>query len=116
MKTLLILLLLSSSAFADEWIRSDTYREIAFEVAQFSDMTISLDIKNHPDQFETNPFLPKHPTNFDLYRYHITWGIIHPVIAYYLPSFERSIFQYMYISIHSVAVIHNYELGLRFKF
>ena len=119
MKTILFcLLLLSSNCFAtDKWSDDDIYREVAYQTIWVIDWGQTLNIAKHPQSlYETNQWLGKHPTEFEVNRYFVVNGIIHAIIANYLPSEWRKGFQYLTIGMEVNVVVTNFKLGVSVDF
>jgi hypothetical protein len=120
MKTLLIaLLLLSSSAFADEWTRGDTYREAAFLTLLVIDYGQTSTIAQHPERYKETVSawaISEHPSQETVNTYFSVIAIAHPIIAYYLPSEWRKAFQYLTIGEKIPAVIGNTTIGIKISF
>lgn len=118
MKTLLILLLLiSSSSYADEWTTEDTVFESIAVSMLIVDWGQTKEIAANPKKYgEANPFLPLHPTQFEVDRYFSTIIISHLIIAKLLPSEIRHIFQSGTIFVEFYATSTNFSGGLTMKF
>lgn len=118
MKTFIIaLLLVSSSAFADEWTRTDTYREATYLMLHTMDWAQTRNIARNPDRWrEQNYFLGKHPSVSQVDQYFIATGTLQFAVAYYLPAEYRKAFQYVTIGIEGGAVAHNFSIGVGIKF
>jgi len=119
MKTLLILLLLSSSAFADEWHTEDTYRESAFQVLNIIDWGQTRYIAQHPESFhevESAWLIGKYPDEKRVDIFMAETAVLHGLISYYLPSKYRSAFQYVTIGMKLNNAIGNVSIGIRVSF
>lgn len=117
MKFILAVLLVSSSAFADEWTRTDTYREAAYLTLHTVDWAQTRNIARNPEQWrEQNYFLGKHPSVSQVDQYFIATGALQFAVAYYLPAEYRKAFQYVSISVEGGAVAHNFRLGVSARF
>jgi hypothetical protein len=114
MKILLIsLLLLSSSAFADKWRTSDTYREVGYMTLHALDFKQTHDIAANPDKyFERNHILGEHPDSAQVNTYFAATALAHYGIARILPHEWREIFQYVTIGVESQSVFRNFSLGI----
>ena len=122
MKTIIlaVLLLSSSAAFArDEWRPSDTYREVAFQTLNVVDWGQTRYIAEHPDQFherESQQFIGLHPTTGKVDAYMAETAVLHFVVAYFLPSEWRSVFQYITIGGKLNSTISNASIGIKVSF
>jgi len=119
MKTFIIalLLLVSSSAFADEWSTGDTYREATFQTLWAIDALQTHTIAENPDQWhEENSYLGLHPTIGAVNRYFLVGSVLHFGVAKLLPEKYRAPFQYGTIAIEVGYVAHNYSIGVQAKF
>jgi hypothetical protein len=114
MKTfLLALLLLSSSAFADEWREADTYREVGYMILHGLDLKQTHEIAANPNKyFEHNPILGDHPDSAQVNTYFAATAIAHYYIARKLDSDWRELFQYVTIGFESRSVFRNFSLGI----
>ena len=114
---LALLLLVSSSAFADEWSTGDTYREATFQTLWAIDALQTHTIAENPDQWnEENSYLGLHPTIGAVNRYFLVGSVLHAGIAYLLPEKYRAPFQYVTIGSEVGYVAHNYSIGISAKF
>lgn len=82
------------------------------------DVAYSLDIKNHPGRWETNPLLGKHPSDL---RYILQVGAIPTVLLtgvwYILPSHWRNVVPVLTMAVEiPIGLIHNHQVGLRIHF
>jgi len=119
MKTLLILLLLSSSAFADEWRTSDTYREVAFQTLNVIDWGQTRYIAQHSESFheqESAWIIGKFPDEKRVDIFMAETAVLHGLISYYLPSKYRSAFQYVTIGMKLNNTIANASIGIKVSF
>jgi hypothetical protein len=114
--TALSLLLLTTSAQASDWTEEDTYRQLGVYSTLLLDYSQTKDIKNHPNLYEKNPILGKHPTDKKINKYFLSVGIAHTLVAYNLPPDYRKTFQYATIGIEIVQIVKNRQLNLRFEF
>jgi hypothetical protein len=113
---ILAFVLLSSAVKADEWSTVEKYKQGAVIALFALDMGQTLDIKNHPDQHETNPILGEHPSDKRIYSYFITAAILHTVLADALPTRQRGWLQDGTIALEVVVIGSNKSLGLKIKF
>ena len=116
-KFILALLLVSTSAIADEWTTADTKREAAYLTLHTLDWAQTRNIARNPNKWqEQNAILGKHPSISQVDRYFIATGALHFAVAYYLPAEYRKVFQYVTIGIEGRVVVHNFSIGIVAKF
>jgi hypothetical protein len=117
---ILAALLFSTSAFAaDTWSTGDTYREATFQVLNIIDWGQTRYIAQHPDQFyesESAWIIGKHPSVETVDTFMLVSAILHPLVAYYLPSSWRSAFQYISIGGKLNNTIGNASIGIKVSF
>lgn len=124
MKTIILalLLLVSSTAFADPWSTGDTVREAAYIGLDYMDWSTTRQLAAQPCNTkhcynETNPFIPAHPSAAQINRLFIAGIALHISVSALLPDgFLRQTFQYGTIFIEATYVKNNYSLGFRAKF
>jgi len=127
MKKLLILLLIvmSSSTTAEEWFtpfsEGDYYREGAFIGLQVIDWQQTLTISRNCDQFYEKSYITSRvigscPTAQGVDRYMLTGAVLHTLVSYALPVKYMSTWQYVTIGVTGIAVIQNYQLGIKVSF
>jgi hypothetical protein len=140
MKTFIVLLLLCSSAQADEWSRVDTYREITYQTLAAVDWlqtrqiskichtpinTVAIngklyvdgnDYQKHKHVTEMNPILGNCPSEDIVNVYFLITNITHYYIAKTLPEKYRVAFQYISIGFEGGVVAHNFAIGISAKF
>jgi len=107
----LIFFLFTFQAHAD-WTKQDTITESVFLSTLAVDAMQTIDIKNHPGMYETNPILGRHPSDDQVIAYFITTGYLHYQIAKHLDSKYRKIWQYMWISVEVGVINHNQAMGV----
>lgn len=123
-KFIFVLLLLSSSAFADEWRDADTYREVAFQALNIVDWGQTRYTSKHPERFKENDagvggsawLIGEHPSTTDVDRLMVMSAILHPIISYYLPHGWRETFQGVSIGLKLDATTGNATAGVKFEF
>jgi len=112
-----LLLLVSSSAFADDWTAGDTWREATFQTLWAIDALQTHTIAENPDQWhEENSYLGLHPAIGAVNRYFLVGSVLHAGIAYLLPEKYRAPFQYVTIGSEVGYVAHNFSIGVNAKF
>ena len=114
MKYFLIILLFPLPVFA--WDNADTQREVAWQLVNVMDWQTTLDIKNHPNLWETNPIMGRHPTDAQINLYMGGMAIAHYYISKRLKPKYRKYWQYLTIFGSTSAVVNNYGAGLRINF
>lgn len=90
--------------------------EIAFAALMVLDYKTTLDIKNHPGIYETNPILGRHPSDGYIATYFVTAAALQFVVATLLPKQYQPYFQYVTIGLEVGAVSNNVSMGLKFNF
>ena len=119
-----VILLVATIGYADEWTKQDTYRELAFIGLLAVDYLQTRTIVQNPDKyFEYNPIVGKHPTQQTVDIYMASCAIIHPIISYLLPVksdkwkwINRESWQYITIGIEIGAVGNNLGWGIGISF
>ena len=122
---ILFILLLSNSANAGTWDKTDTALQAVNGVLFAADALQTLDIKNYKGMYETNPILGKHPSDTEVIGYFIGAFVIHTGVSYYLPDllfepktaslFRKGIIT-LSIGVESAVIYHNYQMGIKIKF
>ena len=112
----ILVLLISTSSFADEWTRSDTYREATYLTLLAIDWSQTRNFLRDPHYYELNPILGKHPSQDKVDAAVILTGLGHYLIARILPTEYRKAFQYVAIGVELGAVTHNYSIGVEIKY
>ena len=119
MRYLLILLFLVSlpAKAVDPWSHEDKVRLAIWGTLQTVDWLQTRNIAKHPDQwYETNPRLGNHPTPGEVNRFFLTTTATHILIANFLPSEYRKVFQYLSIGYEFSYVERNYRIGIKMEF
>ena len=119
-----VILLVATVGYADEWTKQDTYRELAFIGLLAVDYLQTRTIVQNPDKyFEYNPIMGKHPNQQTVDIYMASVAIIHPIISYLLPPksdkwrwINRENFQYLSIGVELGAVGNNIGTGIGISF
>lgn len=118
-KFIFALLLLSSSAVADEWRETDTYREVTFQILNIIDWGQTRYVAKHPEQYQESEsawLIGQHPSTTDVDRLMVMSAILHPIISNYLPQDWRTAFQYVTIGDKLNATIGNASIGIKIEF
>lgn len=117
MLKIIFFLLISTTAFADEWTSADTYREGAYQTLAAVDWLQTRNIARAPTKYyEQNAILDSHPSVGRVNGYFALTGLAHYFIADALPEKYRAPFQYVSIGIEVGAVAHNFSIGVSAKF
>ena len=117
-----VILLVATIGYADEWTKQDTYRELAFIGLLAVDYLQTRTIVQTPDKyFEYNSVMGKHPNQQTVDIYMASVAIIHPIISYLLPVksdkwkwINRENWQYVTIGIEVFSVANNFRIGIAF--
>jgi len=118
-KFVFVLLLLSSSAFADEWTTADSYREAAFQTLNVIDWGQTRYIAEHPDQFYEKDYsglIGSNPTTGRIDAFMAEFAVLHFVASYFLPHGWRDAFQYITIGGKLNSTINNASIGIKMSF
>jgi len=111
------LLAASVNAFAGDWTKADTAREIAFDAELVMDHQQTLYIHQHyPQYHELNPILGSNPSSGAVDRYFFASALGHYAISYFLPPSYRGVWQYVTLGVEGSVVYHNYSIGIRAPF
>ena len=114
-----MLIPLGSSAFdftPKDWTEEDTTLEAVYVFVTLIDMQTTLDIKNHEELDETNPFLGKNPSDEQVYTYFAGDILIQYLIAAWLPHEYRGVWEGYGIGVGVTEINNNLQLGLKIKF
>jgi len=92
----LVLLIVSTSVFAEGWTKQDTYREVAFQTLWVIDALQTHSISENYDSCmagyhvhgcgEQNNMLGAHPTIGAVNRYFLVGASLHAAVSYCLPA------------------------------
>lgn len=114
------LLLAATGARADEPQKFPIALELAFDAAEFADMSTTLDIKNHPGMYEQNPLLGQHPSDARIIGSCTVAAGIHALITREMvihgwnPKVVAT-WEVLSIGVEGGMAAHNFHIGLRFK-
>lgn len=101
----------SSARPADDWTRSDTVRELAFQTVNAADAYQTSRIAGRPDLEEgnavTRAFIGSRPSGGDVAMYFGTLAISHYLIARALPARWRPYFQVVPTVAQGYTVVQN---------
>ena len=119
-----ILFTLTADA-ADKWTTADTAWQASAMALMAADWGQTRYISKHPEYYETNPILGRHPSTGRVNLYFLGVMIVHPVVSYLLPAkaqvfgFDinpRRIWQAGTIIVELGCVGNNARLGIGFSF
>lgn len=114
---LFILIAISAqTVFASDLSPTEQKREYLVYTTLMLDAAQTLDIKNHPELYETNPLLGRHPSDVKIVSYFIGAGFAHDAITKALPSQYRAAWQFGWAALEIGTIIRNHRLDLRFNF
>lgn len=114
---ILSVLLLSSTLLAgDPWSKKDKVLEGAFLVATALDWKQTLDIKKHPNLYEQNSIMGRHPSDATINTYFVSTIVLHALVADQLHGKWRTAWQATWIGLEIGTVQRNYALGIRLNF
>ena len=123
---ILIVFLFSVTAnAADKWTTADTAWQASAMALMAVDWGQTRYIAQHPEYYEVNPILGRHPSTKAVDLYFVGAMIVHPVISYLLPSKAeifgvtinpRRIWQAGTIVLELGCVANNARLGIGFSF
>lgn len=128
---LAVLILVASTARADDWSAADTTRQAALTTLFIADWAQTRWMVKHPRSEQTctattcsydylresNPLLGSRPSIGKVNNLVAASIVGHAAIAYMLPAGEwRKGWQYVFIGIETGAVLHNRNIGLKMAF
>lgn len=119
LRQFLLFVLIAASAragMASDLSPIEQKREYLVYTTLLLDAAQTLDIKNHPDLYETNPLLGRHPSDVKIVAYFIGAGFAHNAITKKLPTEYRAAWQYGWAALEIATIIRNRQLNLRFNF
>jgi hypothetical protein len=117
MKTILVIILMLIPSVAMSWDTKDTYYQGAVIGTLLIDMAQTIKIADNPDKYyERNPLLGEHPSKEKVVGYFMGGIIAHTAIAMALPPNYRRIWQCVWIGVESLAIYHNYSVGVKLEF
>ena len=95
--------------------------EYVYFVAASADMLTTLDIKHHPNLYETNVLLGEHPSDAKVIGFFVAGDLLHAAVTYGLvdndaPKPLVKAWEYITIGVETGYAAHNLSLGLRFSF
>jgi hypothetical protein len=96
--------------------------EYVYDAFELADISTTLDIKNHPNLYETNPLLGRHPSDSAIFAEGIGLGIIghalvtHELVAYHAPSWVIDTWEDVSIGVEAGYTANNLSYGLQFTY
>ena len=119
-----VILLIATIGYADEWTKQDTYRELAYMALLVVDYGQTLNIAKSNGKFaEMNPIFNEYPSQSSVNIAIAISAIIHPMISYLLPPksdkwkwMNRENWQYITIGAEILAVGNNFRVGIGINF
>lgn len=76
------------------------------------DMTQTLKIQDHTNDFETNPFLGKHPSDIFIVGYFLAWIGVLTATCFFLPHLVLYLAALIILPIEIKCIVNNLKLGL----
>lgn len=113
---LMLLMLASNAASADEWSTENTALEASYATLLAVDYLQTRHAIGKPGYIEKNPLLGKRPNMAELNLAAVVFIAGHYVIARNLPEPWRENFQIITAAIEFSVVADNYRIGLSVKF
>jgi len=113
---ILLVILCSVPAYADEWTQEDTAWQATTLLIMGADWLQTKEIARNPEYYETNPLLGRNPGQNEIDTYFLGCAVVHSAIAYYLPKKYRRYWQCVWIGVEAGCVGHNINAGIQLKF
>ena len=113
---ILTLLIPGNSWSFDEWTKEDKVLQGINLTLHTIDWLQTKEIARNDEYKEENPWLGEYPTVHEVDRYMLTAGIAKVLITHILPQEYRKYMLMFWIGSTSMAVIHNYSIGIRIRF
>lgn len=113
---IVLAVLCSPCQAADKLSESDLVSFGAIGAAYVVDYRQTLDIKNHPGMYETNPILGKHPSDVKIKNYFIASSVVTLGAVYLLPKHYRPYLIGGVLAVEVVVIGNNKRIGLRTNF
>jgi hypothetical protein len=99
-----------------KWTWVDTTLQAGVLATMALDLSTTLDIRHHPNNFETNPILGRRPSDAEVTRLMVGEFLAHTAIAVALPKPYRTIWQSFVIGMEAQCIRNNRSIGLNFRF
>jgi hypothetical protein len=112
----ILICLIPSLCFADEWTKADTAMEILYAGLHVADWNQTLQIADGETYKESNKILGEYPSKDQVDLYFLTSLLGHYYIAKKLNQPYRLAWQSVWINVQYNAVKHNHKIGLKVKF
>lgn len=108
----ILLFLLSTGALADtHWTR------VAMNTVVVMDWAQTRNIDQHPDLYESNKIMGRYPSDAEINRFFIIELLAYNLIGEYVISEKyKAVFYGGIAMVHGGAVLHNYNVGVKFQF
>ena len=118
MKTisLLICLILLTGCKFDRWTREDKILQGTQLFVQGIDWLQTREIADNTEHYESNPYIGKDPTEWEVDRYMLMSAGFGALITHILPQECRKYWLSFRIGTSSSMVFHNYNIGVRVAF
>ena len=114
---ILVLLFISSPAFASDWSKDDVTREAIILVIHTVDWGQTRTIAKNPNQWrERNAPMGDHPSVSDVNKHFVLTGLVRVGISHFLSPETRKYWQYASIVIGGTNIARNHHIGLRISF
>lgn len=114
---LLFSLFISTPAFADDWSKADTQREVAYQMFLGVDWAQTRYVARNPDKFiERNPILGDHPSVDKVDAHFVLSGLAHYGISRALDEKWRKRFQYVTVAFQGAVVARSVHIGVGIRF
>jgi len=93
------------------------WTRVAMNTAVVLDWAQTRNIDQHPNLYEENRILGRYPSDAKINRFFIAELLIYNLVGEYLISEKYQAFFYGGIAmVHGDAVLHNYNMGVKFQF
>ncbi len=104
-----------SCAHFDKWTREDKIFQGIQLGVQGIDWLQTREIVDDPYYWETNPYIGKDPTEWEVDRYMLVSAGLGVLVTHILPQEHRKYWLMFRMGTVSGAVVHNYQIGIRIK-
>lgn len=114
---LLAIMILMMTVFVTPARAETDWTRVAMNTAVIMDWAQTRDIDQHPGLYEANKILGRYPSDAEINRYFLLELLAYNLVGEYLISEKYQAFFYGGIAmVHGDAVLHNYNMGVRFRF
>lgn len=115
--TLIFIILFPLSAYAsDPWTRNEIIKQGGYALISIIDAAQTKKITHSIGHREANPYLREHSSNKEINEYFLSLFITQTLIANFLSTENRKIFQDVSLIIGATNAGRNYMLGTRINF